>query len=147
MTLVYQTDSGRKRLLRAIKDRKENSLREFFNEFGPESCSQIKVVAEILPQALNILGHFRIAKKLNQAVDQVRRDEAKRLREEGYEPILRHSHCSFPKRLSNLTAKQPEKLTEVLQYDLKTTRAYFLKEAFNGFWHSSSPHWARLFFT
>ena len=32
------------------------------------------------------------------------------------------SRCN---RHSNLTAKQSEKLTEVLQYELKTTRAYF----------------------
>ena len=120
MTLVYQVDSGCKRLLGVIKDRKEDSLREFFKEFGPESCSQIKivcsnmwkpylkVVGEILPQALSILDRFHIVKKLNEAVDQVRRDEAKRLHEERYEPILRHSRYSFLKRLSNLTAKQSE---------------------------------------
>ena len=99
MTLVYQIDSGSKRLLGVIKERKEDSLRGFFKEFGPENCSQIKVIcsdmwkpylkvaAEMLPQALNILDRFHIVKKLNEAVDQVRRDEAKRLREEGYEPI------------------------------------------------------------
>jgi len=155
MTLVYQIDSGCKRLLGVIKDRKEDSLRSFFQEFGAESCAQIKVVcsdmwkpylkvvAEMLPKALNILDRFHIVKKLNEAVDQVRREETKRLHDEGYEPILKHSRYSFLKRPSNLTPKQSEKLSEVLQYDLKTTRAYFLKEAFNGFWQYNSPRWAK----
>ena len=85
----------------------------------------------MLPKALNILDRFHIVKKLNEAVDQVRRNEAKRLHQEGYEPILKRSRYSFLKRPCNLTPKQSEKLTEVLQYDLKTTRASFLKEAFD----------------
>ena len=155
MTLVYQIDSGCKRLLGVIKDRKEDSLRNFFIDFGPDNCRQVQVicsdmwkpylnvVAEMLPKALNILDRFHIVKKLNEAVDQVRRDETKRLHQEGYEPILKRSRYSFLKRPCNLTPKQSEKLTEVLQYDLKTTRAYFLKEAFDGFWQYNSPHWAK----
>ena len=65
------------------------------------------------------------------------------LHQEGYEPILKRSRYSFLKRPCNLTPKQSEKLTEVLQYDLKTTRAYFLKEAFDGFWQYNSPRWAK----
>ena len=58
-------------------------------------------------------------------------------------PSLKRSRYSFLKRPSNLTAKQSEKLAEVLQYDLKTTRAYFFKEAFDGFWHYNSARWAK----
>ena len=66
MTLVYQIDSGCKRLLGVIKDRKEDSLRNFFIDFGPDNCRQVQVicsdmwkpylnvVAEMLPKALNI---------------------------------------------------------------------------------------------
>ena len=31
------------------------------------------------------------------------------------------------------------------RYDLRTNRAYFLKEAFDGFWKYNSPQWARWF--
>lgn len=155
MTLVYQIDQGCKRLLGVIKDRKTQALQSFFQEFGKERCAQIKVVcsdmwkpylkviAEMLPQALNVLDRFHIVKKLNEAVDQVRRDEATRLKKEGYEPVLKKSRYSFLKRPENLTEKQSSKLSEVLQYDLKTTRAYYLKESFDGFWEYNSAQWAR----
>ena len=90
MTLVYQIDSGSKRLLGVIKDRKEDSLRNFFKEFGSVNCRQIQVVcsdmwkpylnviAEMLPKALNILDRFHIVKKLNEAVDKVRREDKNR---------------------------------------------------------------------
>ena len=32
-----------------------------------------------------------------------------------------------------------------LQYDLKSVRAYYLKESFDAFWHYDSQQWARWF--
>jgi transposase len=83
------------------------------------------------------------SKKLGEAVDQVRRDETKRLHQEGYEPILKNSRYCFLKRPENLSKKQNLKLAEVLQYDLKSVRAYYLKESFDAFWSYKSPYWAR----
>ncbi len=157
MTLVYQIDKGRKRLLGVIKDRNTGSLRGFFEEFGKQRCQSIKVVcsdmwkpylnviAEMLPKALNVLDRFHIAKKLGEAVDQVRKDEAARLHREGYDPVLKKSKYCFLKRPENLTSNQALKLDEVLQYDLKTTRAYFLKESFDAFWHYNRHQWASWF--
>jgi transposase len=157
LTLVYQIDRGAKRLLGVIKERKTESLAAFFEEFGTARCERIKVVcsdmwkpylnvvAEMLPNALNVLDRFHIVKKLGEAVDRVRKDEAARLHREGYEPVLKKSKYCFLKRFSNLTTNQAAKLDDVLQYDLKTTRAYFLKESFDAFWQYNSPYWARWF--
>ncbi len=157
MTLVYQIDQGCKRLLGVINERKTDSLRAFFEEFGKYRCENIKIVcsdmwkpylnviAEMLPKALNVLDRFHIAKKLGEAVDQVRKDEAARLHREGYDPVLKKSKYCFLKRAENLTTNQALKLDDVLQYDLKTSRAYFLKEAFDAFWQYNSPQWASWF--
>jgi transposase len=157
MTLVYQIDQGKKRLLGVIKKRSEAALEGFFDEVGADWCSKIKVVCsdmwrpylnvvrEKLPEALNILDRFHIVKKLNEAVDQIRREEAKRLKDEGYEPVLQKSRYSFLKRPENLTETQRAKLDDVLAYDLKTNRAYLLKEAFDAFWHYKNPYWAKWF--
>ena len=51
----------------------------------------------------------------------------------------------FLKNESNLTDRQALKLEELLQYDLKSVRAYLLKESFQGFWQYSSPYWAERF--
>ena len=83
----------------------------------------LKVIAEQLPSALNVLDRFHVVKKLGEAVDQVRRDESKRLHHDGYEPVLKNSRYCFLKRPENLNDKQNLKLNEVLQYDLKTARS------------------------
>ena len=105
----------------------------------------LKVIRKKLPNALHILDRFHIVAMLNKAVDEVRRAEAKRLREEGYEGVLDHTKYCFLKKEENLTEKQARKLTDVLELDLKSVRAYLLKESFQLFWRYSSPYWASWF--
>lgn len=157
MTLVYQIDHGVKRLLFIGKDRCEATLRDIFHDLGKERCAGVKVVCsdmwkpylkvirELLPNALNILDRFHIVKKLNEAVDQVRREETKILKRQGYEPVLTNSRYCFLKRPQNLTPRQEDKLAKLLKYDLRTVRAYCLKEAFDAFWEYKSPYWAQWF--
>ncbi len=62
---------------------------------------------------------------------------------EGYdEEVLKHTKYCFLKNEGNLTEKQQTKLADVLQYDLKSVRAYLLKESFQLFWNYNSPYWA-----
>jgi len=156
MTLVYQIDTGKKRLIGVLKERTTKTLENFFKEdLGPERCAKVKVVCsdmwrpylkvirEVLPKALNVLDRFHIVKKLGEALDQVRREETKELHSNGYEAVLGNSRYCFLKRTENLTEKQSLKLEEVLQYKLKSVRAYHLKESFDAFWHYDSPRWAR----
>ncbi len=64
------------------------------------------------------------------------------MKSEGYELILKNSRYCFLKNEENLTEKQRSKLTDILQYDLKSVRAYLLKVSFQGFCQYSSPYWA-----
>ena len=63
----------------------------------------------------------------------------------GYEPVLKNSRWCLLKRWENLTEKQEAKLINLLRYNLKSVRAYLLKEDFNGFWEYVSPAWAEKF--
>jgi len=81
--------------------------------------------------------------KLNKAVDDVRRAETKRLHQEGYEDALKHTKYCFLKNEENLTDKQKLRLEDVLQLDLKSVRAYLLKQSFQLFWQYNAPYWAR----
>jgi len=83
--------------------------------------------------------------QLGRAVDEVRAAEAKRLKTDGYEPILRHSRWCLLKRPENLTDKQTVKLGELLKYNLQSVRAYLQREDFQRFWKYSSPAWAGRF--
>lgn len=155
MTLIYQINDGSRRLLGIVKDRRESSLAGWFEEFGAERCAAIaivcsdmwkpylKVIKQMLPTALNILDRFHIVKKLNEAIDETRRQETKRLHAQGYDPVLSKSRYCFLKRPENLTMAQRTRLNDLLAFDLKTVRAYGIKEAFDVFWKYNSPWHAR----
>jgi transposase len=155
ITLVYQIDAGMRRLLYVGKDRRAKTLLRFFFEFGKARtalltfiCSDmwspyLKVIRKKAPQALNILDRFHIVGHLTKAVNQVRVDEVRKLKQDGYdESVLRHTKYCFLKNPGNLTDKQQVKLDDVLEYDLKSVRAYLLKESFQLFWNYTSPYWA-----
>lgn len=146
LTLVYQVDKTCRRLLFIGKDRRVKTLLRFFYRFGKERsqkiraiCSDLwkpylKVIKRKLPQALHILDRFHIMKYLNEAVDNTRRRETAQLRRDGYEPILEKSRWCLLKNKCNQTRSQLAKLKELVQYNLKTMRAYLLKEVFQHFW-------------
>jgi transposase len=49
---------------------------------------------------------------------------------EGRTPLLKESRWLLLKREENLKAEQRFRLPDLLRYNLKTVRAYLLKEAF-----------------
>jgi transposase len=77
--------------------------------------------------------------------EEVRRGEARRLAQDGYEPVLKQSRWCLLKRPENLTEKQTVKLAELLQYNLQSVRSYLLREDFQSFWEYISPGWAGKF--
>ena len=157
LTLVYQIDNGCKRLLWAGKDRTKKTLLGFFDEFGPVRSSLLRfvctdmwkpyllVVAEKAGQALNILDRFHIMSHMNKAIDKVRATEARALKAKGKEPVLSGSRWCLLKRPENCTENQTAKLQELVGINLKTVRAYLLKEDFQRFWDYKSPAWAGKF--
>lgn len=157
MTVVYQLDKGCRRLLWIGKDRTERTLKNFFFWFGEKRtatiryvCSDmwkpyLKVVKEKAKQAVHILDRFHIVANMNKALDTVRRQEAARLKKAGREPILKNSRWCILKRPRNLTEKQETKLSELVKMNLKTMRAYLLKEEFQHFWDYSRAAWAGKF--
>ena len=138
LTVVYQIEEGMKRLLWVAEGRTEQSLRGFFQSLtaaGRRSirfvCSDmcqayLNVVAEQAGHAIHVLDRFHIMKNMNEAIDKVRREEAARLKRDGYEPVLKHSRWCLLKRRENLTDKQTVKLTELLKYNLQSVRSHLL---------------------
>jgi len=157
LTLVYQIDAGCRRLLWIGKGHTEKTLQGFFDLLGDTLrptlryvCSDmwsayLKVVAKRAGYAWHVLDRFHVMANMNKAIDEVRRDEARQLKADGYEQILKHSRWCLLKRRANLTAKQVVKLTELLKYNLKSVRAYLLREDFQRFWTYQSPTWAQKF--
>ena len=157
LTLVYQIDLDVTRLLWVGKERTIESFQGFFTTIGDEVASKIvfvcsdmwepylKVIREKCSDALHILDRFHIVAKMNQALDDVRAEEARRMKQEGLHPVLKKSRWLLLKRQENLTGKQRFRLRDLLRYNLKSVRAYLLKEAFQQLWDYNSPAWAGKF--
>ena len=157
LTVVYQIDSGRRRLLWIGKDRTLRTILGFFRWFGKERSAQLRwvcsdmwkpylrVIARKAGQAVNVLDRFHIMAKMSKAIDEVRAQEAKSMRTEGLAPVLKHSRWCLLKRPENQTELQKQKLADLLRYNLRTVRAYLLKETFQHFWDYRSQGWAIAF--
>ena len=157
LTLVYQIDAGCRRLLWIGKKRKLKTLLGFFRWFGKERTAELsyicsdmwkpylRVIAKKAGHAIHILDRFHIMANMSKAIDKVRAQEAKELKDKGYDPVLTKSRWLLLKRPENLTEKQETKLADLLQYNLKSIRSYLLKEEFQLFWSYSSPYWAGQF--
>jgi transposase len=157
LTLVYQIQEGCKRLLWVGAERTAQTLHGFFDLFGAVRAAALRfvcsdmwqpylaVIAARAGQATHILDRYHVMAKMNKAIDEVRAAEAKRLKADGYEPVLKHSRWVLLKRPENLTEQQAVKLKELLRYNLKAVRAYLLREEFQRFWEYRSVYWAGRF--
>lgn len=157
LTLVFQIDESCKRLLWIGEDRKAKTLLRFFRMLGKTRtleiqavCSDmwkpyLKVIRKKATNAIHILDRFHIMKYFNKAIDKTRREETRKLREDGYEEILKNSRWSLLKRKKNLKENQLAKLKDIIQYNLKTVKCYLLRESFQKFWEYKSSVWAKRF--
>lgn len=156
-TLVYQIDEHCKRLLWVGYDRSEATIDHFFEVFGEDFCNGIRFIcsdmwkpylnsaAYYLPNVLHILDRFHIVKKLNEAIDDIRREESRALAAAGLDPLLKKMRWSFLKKRRNWTKSQRRRMRQIEGSALRTLRAFLLVEAFQHFWTYCSPTWAGKF--
>jgi transposase len=102
-TLLYDIGEGTKRLLAVEVDRTEVSLQSSLEGLGESVRRQIEyvcndrwkpylnVIAEQLSKAVHVLDRFHVMQQFGKALDEVRAAEAKRLVNDGYEPVLNRS--------------------------------------------------------
>jgi len=157
LTLVYQLDHGRRRLLHIARDRKASSFRTFFDMLGPERSKAILFVASDMWKAfrqvirercsvvIHVLDRFHVMQLMSKAIDETRRQEVRALRSAGRAPLLTKTRWLLLKRPKNLTRKQRGSLKELVRINLRSVRAYLLKEQFQHFWTYTSVDYARRF--
>jgi transposase len=159
LTVIYQIDSGCRRLLWVGPKRTQATLKRGLQALGPEVvkglrfvCSDmwkpyLQVIAKEANQALHVLDRFHIAQHLNKAVDEVRRGESSRLRAAGKAKAeqLKHMRWKLLRRGRSLRGRAREKLMRLFWSKLATGRAWQLKESFEDFWRYRHVTWARTF--
>jgi transposase len=159
LTVVYQIDAHCRRLLYVGKGRSKRTLQQGLKVLGPTVvqglrfvCSDmwkpyLEVIAAQAGQALQVLDRFHITMHLNQAVDQVRRAESRRLRALGQAAAqrLKQTRWVLLRRGSRVRGRARQKLQALLASKLQTARVWELKETFAHFWKYRSVLWAGAF--
>ncbi|MFM7101943.1 MAG: ISL3 family transposase [Verrucomicrobiota bacterium] len=148
LTVLYQIDAGRRRLLWVGPRRRESSLHAGLDALGAGViaglefvCSDLwkpylKVIRQRIGHALHVLDRFHITSNLNHAVDEVRRGEMARLREQApaKASLLKRMRWSLLKKRSRVRGKARQRLEALLASKQPTARAVLLKDTFQHFW-------------
>jgi transposase len=142
------------------KDRREESLKPFFEALGPEKCGLIEAVAmdmwkpylkavkEHCPQAAIVFDPFHIIQAYGRdVVNKVRAEEYKKATASARE-VIKGSRYILLKNSVNLDRSQGEhvRLKDLLHINRKINKVYILKDDLKELWHYKSEAWARKFF-
>jgi transposase len=156
MTLVCDLDKATVEYIG--EGRKEESLAAYFKAFGTERCAEIEAISldmwpafinacrENVPEADDkmVFDRFHIMRHIVEAVDKVRKQEHKVLMNEG-DTTLVNSKYLWLTNPSNMTDQAKVRFKELQSSELKTGRAWALKEVLRELWSYTSVAWALKF--
>lgn len=143
--ITILTDLTGSRVLEVSEGRDEESANEAWQALPPEQTRKVKAVAidmwpayvksveSNVPQAEIVHDRFHISKHLNEAVDHVRRKEHKALQARG-DRRLTGTKQLWLFNPENISEPQWMKFAPLKEMELKTSRAWAIKEQFRWFW-------------
>ncbi len=149
LTVVY--DLERRALLWVGEDRTKEAVRKFFTEeMGRRRRQRLRVVCmgmwapyakrvqDHAPQAQLLFDRFHIVKRLNEAVDAVRRQLWRRVTSQE-KAAVKGTRRLLLKNPWNLNDEQKERLSTLVRWNTPLVRAQSVKEAFQLFWGYKQP--------
>jgi len=153
ITLLNDLDGGR--VLDVVPERTEAACRDLIVKALPTDWSRFKIEAvamdmwpafrnaasDLLEQAEIVYDRFHISKYLSEAVDQVRRAEHKQLLTQG-DQSLTGTRYSWLRSADTRTEKHQDVLDRLCGRNLKTSRAWAIKETFQEFWNTHNEGFA-----
>ena len=157
LTALNDLDGGR--VLDVVQERTEAACRKLIDKALPGYCRRLKIKAvavdmwpafgnaieALLPKASVVYDRFHVSGYLGGALDQVRRAEHKQLLKEG-DDILTGSRYSVLRSEATRTEKHEGVLEKICGRNLKTSRAWAIKESFTSFWQARNRAFAELVF-
>ena len=155
VSLIVDLDASR--VLEVTPDRTTASAEKLWEVLPENQRLKVQAVAmdmssayeeathEMAPQAEIVHDKFHVSKHLNEAVDQVRRAEHKDLQSR-QDDRLKRTRQLWLFAEDNLSAEQIVRFGDLRDSDLKTARAWALKENFRWFWTNQYAGNARKFF-
>jgi transposase len=139
--ITVVVDHTRGHVVWAKPGKNADTLKAFFSELGPERCAKleavtidmsgayIKAVTECSPQAQIIFDRFHVQRLVQDAVDQVRRDEVRAAPSDEERKHLKGTRWPLLKSFWNLSLFDSNRLTSLQRDNQRLYRAYLLKEA------------------
>jgi transposase len=157
MTVVC--DLERSTVEYVAENRKAESLAGYYQRLSPTQMEALEAVAmdmwepyvkatlENVPLAADkiVFDRFHIMQHLNEAVDKVRRQEHRELSTEGCDALKGTKHW-WLYRYDNVPDKHLRAFEAVRDQNLRTSRAWAIKETLRDLWDYRSVAWARKFF-
>jgi transposase len=152
------TDTDQSRVLEVARDRTIAACEELWKTLTKPQLEQIESVsmdmwqafmssaAKHVPNAKIVHDKFHISKYLGEAVDKVRRAEHRELKQEGESPLTGLRQLLLYNE-ENLDEDGKNEVLTIQRADLKTGRAWAIKENFRHFWTYMSRHGGKRFFT
>ena len=152
------TDIDRSRVLDLVPERKLEAAKSLLETLTPSQCASVKAVAmdmwpaymsaakACMPQADIVHDKFHVSKYLGEAVDAVRKQEHRRLSQAGISPLT-GSKWAWLKKYPDGRSAEAVSFRSLNQLNLKTSRAWVIKENFTQFWSYSYKGAAKRFFT
>lgn len=144
--LTNVIDIDRKKVVWNEKGRKKEILNKYYEAIGAENCEKIESVAldgaktyisstkEYATNALIVLDRFHAVKKVNEAIERVRKDELDKARKSDDRDLIELTNCKqrfiLIKRRDNLTNRQSIMLEKLCQINEPIYKALLLKESF-----------------
>ncbi len=151
------TDIDGSRVLEVSPGRDETAADTLWNTFSWDQKDQVEAVAMDMwqayqnsvdahaPDAEVVHDRFHIARHLNEAVDQVRRAEHKSLMKDKDE-TLKGTRSLWLYNLENLSEQKRAEFEQLKGAQLKTARAWAIREQFRWFWECRTAEEADEFF-
>jgi transposase len=157
MTLVYDIAGGTVEYI--ADDRKQSSLDGYFGAFSPAQRATITAVAmdmwepyinsvkENLTDAEKkiVFDRFHIMKHMGEAVDTVRKGEHRELRAEGIDTLTGSKYLWLYAE-KNLPDKHKSRFRDLKTLNLRTGRAWAIKESLAALWSYHRLGWALQFY-
>ena len=151
------TDIDRSRVLDLVPERKLDAAVSLLQTLTPSQRASVRAVAmdmwpafmsaanQCLSQADIVHDKFHVAKYLGEAVDAVRKQEHRSLAKVGTSPLT-GSKWSWLKKYPDGRSAEAVSFRALNQLNLKTSRAWCIKENFTQFWSYSYQGAAKRFF-
>jgi transposase len=133
ITVVSDLDKGT--VVHLADERRQASLDSYFDTLTPEQIAGIEAVAMDMWERYHLMGY------LGKAVDTVRKQENRALMAEG-DKSLAGSKYLWLYSQENLPKRHRGRFASLRDTDLKTARAWAIKETMRHFWEYKRRGWA-----